>query len=134
MLSGERHWVRSAQIIRQMGPSAVIIKRGEFGAVLVTDSGIFTAPTYPTQSVVDPTGAGDSFAGAVMGYLSKNQVERSWMSSKPKAWDQALRRAVLAGCTMASFTVEDFSFRRLIRLTERELAEREADLQEMLRF
>ena len=134
LLSGEKHLLRAAERIRQMGPRVLIIKRGEFGAMLFTDSGVFMAPAFPVDAVVDPTGAGDSFAGAFMGYLAEAGADRRMATDDPAKWDLLLRRAVLAGCVMASFTVEDFSFGRLARLQSRELVERQAGLMKMIRI
>ena len=132
LLSGTRNILRAAEIIRAMGPSVVIIKRGEYGAMLFTDGGVFLAPAYPTQVVKDPTGAGDSFAGAFMGYLAESGAHRDWAKTEPEKWRSAMRRAVLAGCTMASFTVEDFSIRRLMALEAKELVDRQHELLRMI--
>jgi len=133
LLSGHRNIVKAAEIVRGMGPSAVIIKRGEYGASLFTKNSTFLAPAFPTPEVKDPTGAGDSFAGAFMGFLAKAGADRKMAEKDPAAWDQLLREAVLAGCVMASFTVEDFSIHRLMRLTQPELAARQQALRKMIR-
>lgn len=133
LLSGTHNILRSAEIIRAMGPSVVIIKRGEYGAMLFTDSDVFLASAYPTQTVKDPTGAGDSFAGAFMGHLAEAGAHRDWAKTDPEKWGSILRRAVLAGCTMASFTVEDFSIRRLMSLEAKELGDRQQALLRMIR-
>jgi len=132
LLTGERNLSRAAAKIRDMGPRVVIVKRGEYGAMLFTQTGIFIAPAYPVDKVVDPTGAGDSFAGAFMGYLAEAGIDRKWAKENPEKWDQTLRRAVLAGCTLASFTVEDFSLHRLMRLEANELVERQKQLLRMV--
>jgi sugar/nucleoside kinase (ribokinase family) len=132
LLSDEKNILLAAKKIQKMGPSVVIIKRGEYGALLCTGTGVFLASSYPVSNVVDPTGAGDSFAGAFMGYLAEAQVHRDMAQSNPAKWEQILRRAVVAGCVMASFTVEDFSFRRLMKLQSAELAERQASLLKMV--
>lgn len=132
LLSGEKNILKAAQKIQKMGPSVVIVKRGEYGAMLLTASGIFIAPSFPVDQVVDPTGAGDSFAGAFMGYLAQAQVTRELAVDNPQKWDELLRRAVIAGCVMASFTVEDFSFHRLMKLERSELAARQEGLLKML--
>jgi sugar/nucleoside kinase (ribokinase family) len=133
LLSGERNIARAAEAIRKMGPSIVIIKRGEYGATLFSRAGTFLAPAFPVDRVVDPTGAGDSFAGAFMGYLAEAGADRAMEKTDPARWDTLLRRAVLAGCVMASFTVEDFSFKRLMRLETSELVKRQNSLMEMIR-
>lgn len=132
LLSGQRNLTRAAQMIRDMGPSVVIIKRGEYGAMLFTPAGTFLAPAFPVQTVVDPTGAGDSFAGAFMGYLAESKADRRMAQDDPKKWDALLRRAVLSGCVMASFTVEDFSLHRLMRLENPELVSRQHQLMSMI--
>lgn len=132
LLSEEKNILVAAKKIREMGPSVVIIKRGEYGAMLLTDTSVFLAPAFPVATVVDPTGAGDSFAGAFMGYLAEAQVHRDLAKSDPALWEKHLRRATLAGCVMASFTVEDFSFRRLMTLEASELVERQKALIKMI--
>jgi len=132
LLSGQRNIAKAAEIIRGMGPTVLIIKRGEYGATLFTPSGTFLAPAFPVDLVVDPTGAGDSFAGAFMGYLAEAGASRDMATQDPQRWDQLLRRAVLAGCVMASFTVEDFSLRRLMRLESDELVHRQSSLLKMI--
>lgn len=132
LLTGEKNLSRAAEKIRKMGPSVLIIKRGEYGAMLFVGDSIFLAPAFPVESVVDPTGAGDSFAGGMMGYLAEAQAHRSMAQSQPEKWNHLLRKAVLAGCVMASFTVEDFSFNRLKRLQNSELAARQEALLKMI--
>jgi sugar/nucleoside kinase (ribokinase family) len=132
LLSGERNLLAAARKVRSMGPRVLIIKRGEYGATLFTDRGIFLAPAFPVERVVDPTGAGDSFAGAFLGYLAEQGADRGMMDAEPARWESLLRRAVLAGCVMASFTVEDFSIRRLMSLNGKELVGRQRELVSML--
>lgn len=124
MLSGKRNILEAAKIIRGMGPSIIVIKRGEYGAVLITEHGVFLAPAYPGAEVKDPTGAGDSFAGALVGTLAKEGFTRESLKKDPAAAEKLLRKAVLTGCVMASFTVEDFSLGRLKRLEHGELNRR----------
>ncbi len=132
LLSGEKNLHRAVDKIRAMGPSVIIVKRGEYGAMLFTAKSIFLAPAYPVDKVVDPTGAGDSFAGAFVGFLAEQGVSREMATHDPAGWDRLLRRAVLAGCTMASFTVQDFSLHRLMRLEAKELVERQHALMAMI--
>jgi sugar/nucleoside kinase (ribokinase family) len=113
-LAGEANLVRAAHAIRSLGPRAVVLKRGDAGALLFHEHGIFAAPAFPLETVVDPTGAGDSFAGGFMAYLSRRQ------SSGP----DDVRRAIIWGSTLASFAVEDFSCDRFRTLTEAELMSR----------
>ena len=115
MLTEEPNLVRAAAAVRAMGPRVVIAKQGEYGAALFTDDGFFALPAYPLETVRDPTGAGDSFAGGVMGYLD----------SQGGATDDAtLRRAMTYGSTLASFWVEEFGCERAEQLTRDEIDER----------
>ena len=99
-LTGEHNLVKAAKMIRGMGPHSLVIKRGEYGALLFHDQEIFSAPALPLEDVVDPTGAGDSFAGGFMGYLARG-VEPT---------GQNLRTAMIYGSVLASFNVEGFSY------------------------
>jgi sugar/nucleoside kinase (ribokinase family) len=102
-LAGEANVIKAAAAIVRMGAKAVVVKRGEYGALLVSGQESFYAPAYPLAEVVDPTGAGDSFAGGFLGLLDRLD----------SAGTPALRQAVVMGCTIASFTVEAFSLDRL---------------------
>lgn len=124
MLSDEPNLVRAAQVIRSFGPRGVVIKRGEYGAIYFTDGHVFAAPAYPLEEVRDPTGAGDSFAGGLMGYIA----------STGNADPENVRRAVVFGSAMASFNVEDFSFRRLQSLTYPEVAARFREFRSLTQF
>ncbi len=132
LLSGEKNLNLAVAKIREMGPSVIIVKRGEYGAMLFTPKSIFLAPAYPVDKVIDPTGAGDSFAGAFVGFLAEQGASREMATQDPAGWDRLLRRAVLAGCTMASFTVQDFSLHRLMRLEAKELVDRQNALMQMI--
>lgn len=121
LLSDEKSLERAAKKIQAMGPSNIIVKRGEYGSALFTPTGTFLAPAYLVDEVIDPTGAGDSFAGAVVGYLAENGANRELMRSNSTQWDQLLRRAVLFGTVTASFTIQDFSMNRLKTVTKEEL-------------
>ena len=115
-LSREANLVKAARVLKTMGPSTVVIKRGEHG-VLMTASGdgeFFAAPALPLEEVFDPTGAGDTFAGGFVGYLA----------GCGDTSDASLARAIIYGSTLASFAVEDFSIDRLLRLTKGEIADR----------
>ena len=112
LLSGEANVVVAAEKILGMGPKAVVVKRGEYGAFLFFENEVFSAPAVPIRRVTDPTGAGDTFAGGLMGYLAAQGAGLEW---------SALKRGVLHGAVMASFTVEDFSFHRLTRLEKAEI-------------
>ena len=134
MLTGQKNIVRAAGMIRDMGPSVLIIKRGEYGAALFTPNGMYLTPAFPVTSVVDPTGAGDSFAGAMVGYLTKSGANREMAKKDPQGWDLLLRQAMSYGCVMASFTVEDFSLHRLMRLERQELESRWKQFQKMVQL
>lgn len=132
LLSKKKSLLESARAVQAMGPSILIIKRGEYGSALFVGDEIFLAPAYPVDRVIDPTGAGDSFAGALMGYLAEAGVDREWLRTNPKKLIHALKRGILFGSTMASFTVEDFGLRRLLRLTKEELVKRHERLTQMI--
>ena len=124
MLARESNLIKAARAIATMGPKTVVIKRGEYGALLVSNGQFFFAPAYPLESVFDPTGAGDTFAGGFMGYLAQQDATDA----------AALRRAMVRGAAMASFTVEDFSLERLKRLEPREIEERLRIFADMVRL
>ena len=132
LLSEEKSLEKAAKAIQAMGPSTVIIKRGEYGSAVFTPTGIFLAPAFLVEHVIDPTGAGDSFAGAVVGFLAENGANREMIQKDPAAWDQLLRRAVVYGTVMASFTIQDFSVNRLKTLTKEELMHRKEKLMRMM--
>jgi sugar/nucleoside kinase (ribokinase family) len=117
MFTEEPNRVRAAQRIMQMGPRAVVAKQGEYGAALYTGADFFALPAYPLETVNDPTGAGDSFAGGFLGYLA---------SAGHDAADDpaALRRAMTYGSVLASFCVEEFGTERVSRLTREEIDRR----------
>ena len=120
----EPNLIKAAREILTLGPRTVVVKRGEYGAVMVSNGQFFFVPAYPLESVFDPTGAGDAFAGGFMGYIAAQGVV-----------DQAtVRRAIVYGSVMASFTVEDFSLNRLARLSTAEVERRYAGFQELVRF
>ncbi|MCL5966185.1 MAG: PfkB family carbohydrate kinase [Deltaproteobacteria bacterium] len=115
-LSGEYNLVKAARTVMDRGPKRVVIKRGEYGVLHLADGAMFAAPAYPLETIFDPTGAGDSFAGGFMGYLaSRGDADLSEMD---------YRRATMYGSAIASFTVEAFSVERLSRLTTEEIGGR----------
>ncbi|MCM3869955.1 MAG: PfkB family carbohydrate kinase [Pyrinomonadaceae bacterium] len=116
--------IKAARTILSWGPRALIVKRGEYGAALFTTQSYFAIPAYPLESVFDPTGAGDTFAGGLMGYLS----------SQEKLDDAAMRRAMIFGSVMASFNVEEFGTERVRRLTHQEINKRFHAFKEMTHF
>ena len=123
-LSGEWNLVRAARAIRAMGPHTLVVKKGEHGVLLFGHETCFAAPALPLDTVVDPTGAGDTFAGGFMGYLA----------SAPELSDAALRQAVVMGSTLASFCVEAFSLDRLLGLTRPEIDARYRVFEELTTF
>jgi sugar/nucleoside kinase (ribokinase family) len=118
-----RNLIEAGEAILDLEPKFVIIKKGEHGALLVTGDGAFAVPAYPTKAVRDPTGAGDSFAGGVLGYLAEQGEHNT----------DTLRRAMVRGTVAASFTIEDFSLRGLQGVTRDELDRRVERFVEMLR-
>jgi sugar/nucleoside kinase (ribokinase family) len=116
--------IKAAREILTWGPKALIVKRGEYGAALFTSENYFAIPAYPLESVFDPTGAGDTFAGGFMGYLS----------SQESLDEAAMRRAMIFGSVMASFNVEEFGTNRVRRLTHSEINERFKTFKKMTHF
>jgi cytidine kinase len=125
-LTDEPNLVRAAQAVLDLGPSVVVAKQGEYGAAMFTRDGFFGLPAYPLENVVDPTGAGDCFAGGFMGYIAAHPAEA--------LDDELLRRAMAYGTVVASFNVEAFGTERLQRLEGDEIAERVRALQRITRF
>ena len=124
MLTRQPNLARAARELMAMGPRAVVAKQGEYGAALFTGEGFFALPAYPLETVIDPTGAGDSFAGGFLGYVA---------SQGPDAGedDAVLRRAMAYGSVLASFNVEEFGTERVRRLTREEIDERFSELKRM---
>ena len=114
MLSGEHNLVKAARAILKMGPDTLLIKRGEYGVLLFGEDLLFAIPAWPLEEVLDPTGAGDAFAGAFMGWLARNG----------RASASMLRTAVVYGSVMGSFAVEEFSVNRLASLTWEDIQRR----------
>ncbi len=124
MLSGESNMVQAAQKIMELGPKFVVIKRGEYGALLFTPDDVFFAPAYPLEAVFDPTGAGDTFAGGLLGYLASQMTFNS----------QTMRMATVVGCVMASFCVEKFSYENLQDLDYKKIKSRFEKFQNLTSF
>jgi sugar/nucleoside kinase (ribokinase family) len=127
MLTEEPNLLRAARKVMDMGPRAVVAKQGEYGAALFTADRFFSLPAYPLETVRDPTGAGDSFAGGFMGYLASGDED-------VLGDDDELRRAMTYGSVMASFNVEDFGTERVSRLTQSEIHERYEEFRHMTRL
>jgi sugar/nucleoside kinase (ribokinase family) len=113
-LSNEHNLLRAAKAIFKMGPSTLVIKRGEHGAMMVHGDSVFCVPAYPLDEIHDPTGAGDSFAGGFMGYLA----------SAGRINANSLRLAMVYGSVLGSFAVEKFGLERLLKLKRREITDR----------
>ena len=124
LLSGEHSLRKAAKIILQMGPKYLIIKKGEHGALLFGDNNIFYAPALPLEEVFDPTGAGDTFAGGFVGHLSTCD-SINW---------EAMKKAIIVGSAMASFTVEKFGIERLVALDENQIEERINEFKKLVSF
>ena len=115
MLTEQPTLLRGARQIMELGPRTVVVKQGEYGASLFTEEGFFSLPAYPLETVLDPTGAGDAFAGGLLGYLD---------AVGGADGDATLRRATTYGSAVASFWVEEFGCERAERLTREEIDER----------
>lgn len=123
-LAGEHNVFKAARAILKMGPTRLVVKRGEYGALLFDKEHVFAAPAYPLEDVFDPTGAGDSFAGGFMGYLAR----------KGDLTPSTLRQACVAGTTIASFCVEKFSLDRFRDLQDDEIRARLASFKALTHF
>jgi len=123
-LADEWNIKKAARAVLDMGPKRLVVKRGEYGAMLFDEHGIFFAPAYPLETEIDPTGAGDTFAGALLGYLAdEGELDRS-----------TLRRSLMMAATVASFCVEDVGTRRLAGLERSQVAERLDSLRTLVHF
>jgi sugar/nucleoside kinase (ribokinase family) len=125
-LTAKPNLVSAAREVLGWGPSVVVAKQGEYGAAMVTADAFFALPAYPLETVIDPTGAGDTFAGGFLGYLARHLGEE---------FDEAvLRRAVAHGTALASFNVERFGVERVIPLGAAEIQDRVTELSRITRF
>src|SRR5258708_27803013 len=107
-LTEEPNLIRALRGVQQMGPSVVVAKQGEYGAAMLTEEGFFALPAFPLEDVIDPTGAGDSFAGGFLGYISAHRDSA--------IGHDILTRAMAYGTALASFNVEEFGTERVARL------------------
>ena len=123
-LAEEHNLIKAAHKIIKMGPHCLVIKRGEYGALMCSEDGFFWAPAYPLENVQDPTGAGDCFAGGFIGYLAKTL----------NLSHAAFRRATIFGSVMASFCVEDFSINHLNKITLKEIEARFKEFKKLSHF
>ena len=112
--TGETNLIAAARRIEEIGPSTIVIKKGEHGVIMFNKGDVFTAPALPIENVIDPTGAGDSFAGGFMGYIAKTNDTSN----------ENLRRAIIAGSVMGSLAIEGFSIERFNKLTKNEIDDR----------
>lgn len=124
LLANEPNLIKAGRIIRSMGPKVVIVKKGEHGALLLTEKTVFAAPAYPMETVFDPTGAGDSFAGGFVG----------WLARTDDLSEDNLKRAVIYGSTLASFCVEKFGVDGLADLSYLQIQDRFRAFRELSRF
>jgi sugar/nucleoside kinase (ribokinase family) len=120
----EANLVKGARRILELGPKTLVVKRGEYGVMMITKDAVFAAPAYPLENVFDPTGAGDTFAGGFLGYLA----------SRREINDREMRRAIVFGSVLASFTVEKFSLDRLREITLSDVEERYQDFRALTHF
>jgi sugar/nucleoside kinase (ribokinase family) len=123
-LAEEHNIKRAAQAVLGMGPKRLVVKRGEYGAMLFDEHGVFFAPAYPLEAEVDPTGAGDTFAGALIGTLAR----------EPEIDGKSLRHALMLAATVASFCVEGVGTSRIAELGKRDVAARLAELRTLVHF
>lgn len=123
-LTRESNLLKAARRIMRMGPKTVIIKRGEYGALMFHKRSLFTAPAFPLENIKDPTGAGDSFAGGFVGYLSR----------APRVNEKILRQAVIFGSILASFNVQEFSVEAFKKLTWLKVKERYRTFKNLIHF
>ena len=120
----ESNLVKAARAILALGPKTLVIKRGEYGVLMITGDSAFAVPAYPLENVFDPTGAGDTFAGGFLGYLT----------SRREVTDKEFRRAIIFGSVLASFTVEKFSLDRLREISLSDVHERYQDFRALTHF
>jgi len=123
-LAGEASLVKAAKIVQAMGPKTLVVKQGSYGALMFSGHSVFSAPAYPLETVFDPTGAGDTFAGGFIGYLA-NTMNFS---------EESMRKAVIFGSVMASLNVESFSLDRLRSLDYKEIEDRYRAFKKLTHF
>jgi sugar/nucleoside kinase (ribokinase family) len=125
-LTGEPNLIRALRAVQGWGPTVVVAKQGEYGAAMLTEEGFFALPAFPLEDVVDPTGAGDCFAGGFMGYISAHR--------DATIGHEVLTQAMAYGTALASFNVEEFGVERVARLTSDEISERVSELRRVTLF
>ncbi len=124
LLTGVRSVLAGAERLQALGPRTIVVKRGAYGAMMLDEDKIFVVPAFPTEKVMDPTGAGDSFAGGMMGYIA----------SQGRLTTDILRKAVVYGCVIGSFCVEGFSIQRLEAITRDDVERRLEQFRQMTSF
>lgn len=129
-LTKEYNIIKAAQKVKLLGTKIVIIKRGEYGAICFNGEHIFAIPAYPLEQVYDPTGAGDSFAGGVMGFLVSKLKNKKFKEID----DKILRQAIIFGTVLASFCVEDFSINKSYNLTYKNIIDRYKEIKKLTHF
>jgi cytidine kinase len=125
-LTNQPSLLLAARQVREWGPRVIVAKQGEYGAAMITDEGFFGLPAFPLETVIDPTGAGDCFAGGFMGYIAAHP--------DAELDHHLLRRAIAYGTALASFNVEAFGVERMATLTGEEISERVSELQRITHF
>lgn len=125
-LTEQPNLVLAARQVREWGPRVVVAKQGQYGAAMITEDGFFALPAFPLETVVDPTGAGDCFAGGFMGYIAAH--------GETELTHEILARAMAYGTALGSFNVEEFGVERVVRLTREEIGERVGALHRMTQF
>ncbi len=123
-LAEESNIIKAAKCIHKMGPKTIVIKRGEYGAICSYKDNIFIVPSYPVENVFDPTGAGDSFAGGFMGYVTK----------VGKFNNKILRKAIILGTVMGSFCVEKFGVKKISSITYEDILQRYKEIKKITHF
>lgn len=123
-LTGEQNLIKAAMALRKIGPPMVIIKKGEHGVLFYSDRFVFSLPAYPVQRLVDPTGAGDSFAGGFMGYLAKTN----------RTGPKEIRKAIAFGVACASFNVEGFGLEKISKIKMQDIISRIGSLRKIIHF
>lgn len=126
LLTGENNLLAAATKLHKMGPKMVIIKKGEYGAMLSSGDDLFLAPAFPLAKPLDPTGAGDTFAGALIGYIASNASTRAEV-------DRAIRKAMLNASAVAAFCCEGFGLQKITSISKKEIRSRVTELEKMIR-